>query len=157
MKPPLQAGLSGKLWLLKKGAYGISDGGRLFNLKLVQELKNLGMHQEHSDGTLFTYIKDGKLQGLIVSHVDDLLIMGNSQFEIDIEKKLSGIFIFSKMEKKSFKYCGCKISVEDNGDILLDQIDYVSSLKEIGKDLCADNRELMAKEIKVLIGKIGET
>ena len=47
VKPPLQAGLSGKLWLLKKGAYGISDGGRLFNLKLVQELKKLGMHQVH--------------------------------------------------------------------------------------------------------------
>ena len=31
VKPPPEAGLSGKLWLLKKGAYGISDGGRLFN------------------------------------------------------------------------------------------------------------------------------
>ena len=49
VKPPPQAGVTNKLWLLKKGAYGISDGGRLFNLRLVKELKDLGMHQVHAD------------------------------------------------------------------------------------------------------------
>ena len=38
-RPPPEANLSGKVWLLKKGAYGISDGGRLFNLRLVEEMK----------------------------------------------------------------------------------------------------------------------
>ena len=112
VKPPPQAGLSGKLWLLKKGAYGISDGGRLFNLRLVKELNNLGMHQVHADGTLFCYVKDGKLHGLIVSHVDDILIMGDSQFEADVEKKLSESFIFSKIEENLFKYFGCQITVQ---------------------------------------------
>ena len=156
VKPPLQAGLSGKLWLLKKGAYGIADGGRLFNLRLVKELTDLGMHQVHADGTLFSYVKDGKLHGLIVSHVDDLLIMGNSKFEMDIEKKLSGTFIFSKIENKSFKYCGCQISVEDNGDILLDQNKYVETLKEIKEENDDEDRELSAPEVKILRGKIGE-
>ena len=75
VKPQPEAGLSGKLWLLKKAAYGISDGGRMFNLCSV-----------HADGTLFSYVKDGKLHGLIVSHVNDLLLIGDKQFEADIER-----------------------------------------------------------------------
>ena len=156
VKPPPEAGLFGKLWLLKKGAYGISDGGRLFNLRLVKELKQLGMHQVHADGTLFCYVKNGKLHGLIVSHVDDLLIMGDSQFESDIEKKLSQIFIFSKIEKKSFKYCGCQIQVEEAGDIILDQIRYVDTLTEMERKTGAEDRVLTTLEIKELRGKIGE-
>ena len=39
VQPPPGAGVSGKLWLLKKGAYGVIDGGRLFYLRLVKELE----------------------------------------------------------------------------------------------------------------------
>ena len=148
--------LKGKLWLLKKGAYGISDGGRLFNLRLVQELKSLGMHQVHADGTLFSYVKENKLHGLIVSHVDDLLIMGDDQFEADIEKRLSNTFMFSKIEEKSFKYCGCQITVEKTGDIVLDQIKYVDMIEEIDKKSGDEDRELTRTELKELRGKIGE-
>ena len=77
----------------------------LFNLRLVEELKNIGMHQVHSDGTLFCYVKDGRLHGLIVSHVDDLLLISDDVFAKDIEQKLSDIFVFSKIEEKTFKYC----------------------------------------------------
>ena len=156
VKPPPEAGLSGKLWLLKKAAYGISDGGRMFNLRLVQELKHLGMHQVHADGTLFTYVKEGKLHGMIVSHVDDLLIMGDKKFEEEIEKKLPDSFQFSKMETKSFKYCGCQITKQDNGDILLDQIQYVDLLQEIEKKYGEEDRDLTPAETKELRGKIGE-
>ena len=156
VKPPPEAGLCGKLWLLKKAAYGISDGGRLFNLRLVQELKYLGMHQVHADGTLFTYVKEGKLHGMIVSHVDDLLIMGDERFEEEVEKKLPDAFQFSKMETKSFKYCGCQITMEENGDIILDQIQYVDLLEEIEKKYGEEDRKLNAAETKVLRGKIGE-
>ena len=156
VKPPPQAGVTNKLWLLKKGAYGISDGGRLFNLRLVKELKDLGMHQVHADGTLFSYVKEDKLHGLIVSHVDDLLIMGDAKFESEIEKRLSNTFIFSKIEEKSFKYCGCQITVEKTGDILLDQIRYVDMIEEIDKKHGDDYRDLTKAELKQLRGKIGE-
>ena len=156
VKPPPQACVKGKLWLLKKGAYGISDGGRLFNLRLVQELKSLGMHQVHADGTLFSYVKENKPHGLIVLHVDDLLIMGDDQFEAEIEKRLSNTFIFSKIEEKSFKYCGCQITVEKTGDIVLDQIKYVDMIEEIDKKSGDEDRELTRTELKELRGKIGE-
>jgi hypothetical protein len=110
----------------------------------------------HADGTLFSYVKDGKLHGLIVSHVDDLLLMGDKQFESDIEKKLSKIFIFSKIEEKSFKYCGCQIQIEKDGDIVLDQIGYVDMLTQIERKHGNEDRELTSMEIKELRGKIGE-
>jgi hypothetical protein len=46
--------------------------------------------------------------------------MGDALFESEIEKRLAKTFIFSKIEEKSFKYCGCQITVEKSGDILLD-------------------------------------
>ena len=61
VKPPKEADSEGKLWKLLQGAYGISDGGRLFYLKFAAELSELGMHKIHSDEAFFTYNKNGKL------------------------------------------------------------------------------------------------
>jgi hypothetical protein len=93
------------------------------------------MHQVHADGTLFCYVEDGRLHGLIVSHVDDLLLIGDDVFAKDIEHKLSDIFVFSKKEENIFKYCGCLIKVQDNGDILLDQNSYVDKIEVIERKL----------------------
>ena len=68
VRPPKEANSSGILWKLIQGAYGILDGGRLFYLRLSRELINLGMHQLHSDGALFSYVKDGKLHGIVVTN-----------------------------------------------------------------------------------------
>ena len=103
VKPPIEANSPGKLWLLKQGAYGIIDGGRLFYLRFSEEMIKLGMHKVHSDGALFTYVKNGNLQGIIVSHVDDWLVSGNNEFEKDIVSKLKEKFQFSKVEKNNFR------------------------------------------------------
>ena len=70
VKPPPEANAEGKLWRLKKAAYGVLDGGRLFYLRLVEELTKLGLHKVHSDGALFTYVRDGVFHGLVASVVD---------------------------------------------------------------------------------------
>ena len=49
VKPPPEAGVEGKLWLLLQGAYGIMDGGRLFYLQMTDTLESLGCHRIHSD------------------------------------------------------------------------------------------------------------
>ena len=156
VQPPTEAGIvNGKIWKLKKAAYGVLDGGRLFYLRLVEELEKLGLHKVHADGALFCYVKDGKLQGIFASHVDDFLLMGNETFKKDVEEKLQDIFKFSKVEENAFKYCGCKITVKD-GEIELDQDEYVEKLKLIEKKTGDKNRNLEAKEIKELRGQIGE-
>ena len=57
------------------------------------------MHRTHSEEALFTYVKDSKLQGLIATHSDDLIMAGNEVFEVDIERRLRELFEFSKVEK----------------------------------------------------------
>ena len=129
VRPPPEADAHGKLWLLLQGAYGIVDGGRLFYLKLSEKLKALGMHRIHSDGALFTYVKKGKLHGIVTTHSDDLILAGDNIFERDITAKLKEIFKFSKFEKNNFKYCGCNVSVQKDGTIELEQNDYIDRLE----------------------------
>ena len=87
MRPPSQADGNGKLRKLKQAAYGILDGGRLFYLKFVEKMEELGLHKIHSDGAMFTYVKEGKLQGLIVVNVDDVIMAGNDKFKNEEEEK----------------------------------------------------------------------
>ena len=155
--PPTEAGVEdGKIWRLKKAAYGLLDGGRMFYLRLVQELDKLGMQKVHTEGALWTYVKNGKLKGLILSHVDDFLLIGNDTFEEDIEEKLKITFKFSKIEQKSFKYCGCNININEKGVVELDQNDYVDKLELVPRKEGDVGRALEAKEVKELRGKIGE-
>ena len=69
----------------------------------------LGLHKIHSDGAMFTYVRDGKLQGLIVVNVDDVILAGNERFKAEIEDKLKDMFKFSKVKENSFVYCGCRM------------------------------------------------
>ena len=157
VKPPVEAEVPGKLWKLKKAAYGILDGGRLFYLRLEEVLSNLGMHKAHADGAMFSYVKSGKLHGLIASHVDDLFIAGDKVFRENVESKLADIFKFSKVECNSFKYCGCTIS-KTNAGIIVDQQEYVENLEPIDVDVATEDldRPLSQAEIKMLRGRIGE-
>ena len=131
------------------------DGGRLFYLRLAEELQELGLHKVHSDGALFTYVKNGQLQGLVASHVDDLFIAGNDTFDKEVTEKLKGIFKFSKIEERSFKYCGCRISSKTDG-IELDQNEYVDALEKIEEMEGSNERNLKDKEKKAVRAKIGE-
>lgn len=101
------------------------------------------MHKIHSDGALFTYIKNGKLQGFIASHVDDWFMAVNYTFEKDITEKLKEKFKFSKIQSDSFKYLGCKIQMKDDGSIELEQNDYIDALRSIDKFEGEDDRELL--------------
>ena len=61
------------------------------------------------------------MQGLIISNVDDLLMIGNELFNNEVVEKLKGVFKYSKIENKSFIYCGCRITIGEDGCIDLDQ------------------------------------
>ena len=156
VKPPKEANVNGKLWLLLQGAYIIVDGGRLFYLKLSEKLLELGLHRVHSDGALFTYVKNGKLQGLITTHSDDLIMAGNDSFEREVTNKLQEMFQFSKIEENAFKYCGCNIQTKENGSVELDHNDYIEKLEEMEIPDGDDCVELSKLEIKSVRGKIGE-
>ena len=41
------------------------------------------MHQIHSEGALFSFVKEGKLHGIVVTNTDDLILAGDDVFEKD--------------------------------------------------------------------------
>ena len=117
-----------------------------------------GMHKVNTEGALFTYVKNGKLHGIVVSHVDDLLLAGDEEFKMDIESKLKVHFKLSKIETGSFNYCGCRIIMLENGDIQLDQYNTIRpnrsiiiqlDMSTVGEDLGASLAEL-----KKYVGKL---
>ena len=156
VEPPKEANVQeGKLWRLKKAAYGILDGGRMFYLRLVEELEKLGLYKVHSDGAIFSFVKSGKLHGMVVTHVDDFLLIGDDIFRQEVEEKLQKVFKFSKIESGTFKYCGCIIDIKDNGDIEMNQQSYIENISLVDIPENSD-RQLTPSEMKILRGKIGE-
>ena len=68
------------VWKLKKSCYGQYDESRKWFLAVKEQLLELGMKSLSGDEALFYYVKDGKLLGLCILHVDDFLIGGHSGF-----------------------------------------------------------------------------
>ena len=154
--PPPEARQDGKLWLLQKGAYGLIDGSRLFYLELKDKLEQLGMRTVSGDQALFTKHEDGKLVGILCVHVDDLLMGGNEQFRNSIHKKLLNIFHFSKIEENKFKYLGCEIEKSDDGDIYLNQKDYIMKIEEVNVPAGRNSWKVSESEQKEIRRVVGE-
>ena len=128
----------------------------MFYLKLVEELLKLKLHKVHADGAIFSYVKEGKLCGLIVVHVDDLLMAGNDVFHADVTNKLQTVFKFSKILENDFKYCGCYIRITEEGVIELNQNEYIDNISFVERAEGDDDRKLTENEKKELKSKVGE-
>ena len=94
--PPVEAQEDGMLWLLKKGAYSLIDGSRLFYLELKKKLEKIRMKVVSGDSALFTMHKNSKLIGLVSIHVDDFFMAGNQEFKKLVIGQLISIFSFQK-------------------------------------------------------------
>ena len=77
------------------------------------------MREVSGNSALFTMHSEGKLIGLVCSHVDDLFMAGNTRFKKLISEKILKMFQFSKVEQSRFKYLGCEVVKHANGDIAL--------------------------------------
>ena len=98
-------------WLLKKPVYGLVDAPRRFYDALARCLtEDIGLRRCPVDFALFIMITDGKTTGIVVSHVDDLLITGTPEFINHLTTKLEQKFSFGKLSDKSFDYIGSVIT-----------------------------------------------
>ena len=154
--PPPEAHLKGVLWLLEKAAYGLVDGSRLFYLELKAKLEGLGMKEVSSDSGLFTMHLNGKLIGIICSHVDDLFIAGDEIFQAGVVRKLFNLFKFSKVENKKFKYLGCEVEKLENGNITLNQNDYIEKIAEVDLPSRRNSSKVEETERRIIRRVVGE-
>ena len=103
IEPPPERRKQGFVWKLRKPCYGLNDASRKWFISLKSTLLGLGMKQSKRESCLFYYLKENKLEGILVIHVDDVLSGGSDEFK-QIMGKLRTKYTFGKVEKGSFIY-----------------------------------------------------
>ena len=157
--PPVGASASDSyVWKLKKSLYGLNDAAQSFHLSLVSELKKLGCVQSGLDNTLFYLIRDNELQGVIVSHVDDLLHAGSGVFEEEVMIPLRQRFTMGRVESHNFKYVGLNVSQSEMHEIEVDRNHYlpVKEFPNVKTRHCVDKtEELNGEEYSLFPSMVG--
>ena len=95
------------------------------------------MKQSKRDYCLFFYIKEDKLQGLFIFHVNDFLSSGTEMFEKDVMSPLKEKYAFGKSISRDFIYTGIHFLQNDDNEIYIDQDEFVDKLETFeyhGKD-----------------------
>ena len=119
LRPP-KGGLpdvpEGSLLLAQKPVYGTKDAPRGFWRRLHRVCLQLGLRAVPYENAAYVLTDSaGKLKGVMVSHVDDLLWCGDGDMD-DIMTKLQAEFKFGTLEvNDSFTYCGRLISQDASG------------------------------------------
>ena len=117
IKPPKEASsVPDVIWKLKKCFYGLNDGTQMFYLSVRKKITELGCHVSTVDPSLFFYIDEcGCLAGILVSHVDNFLHAGNSEFNERIMTPLNQHFLAGKQEEGRFRCVGFDVCQCDGG------------------------------------------
>ena len=133
------------------------DASRKWDLAVKENLINMGMKNLSGDEAYFYLVKNGNLIGMILLHVDDFMIAGNSEFHEYVLKNLEKRFTFGKIASGNFKFTGLNI-VEMGDCIYVDQNEYIQALKPIKTDHFGDKDEAlppaMFKEYRALTGQL---
>ena len=149
VKPPIEAGLpENKVWKLTRPAYGLIDAAHSFYLNFAENLIQLGCETCKMDNATFYHFSDStkpgddkrELDGIIGTHIDDALEVGNEQMKEKVIENMKKRFTFGSQESLPFRYVGLNIEKEDekvtiNQDHFVDSIEIpdigeISSLKK---------------------------
>ena len=101
----------------------------MFYFSVQKKITELGCHVSTVDPSLFFYIdKWGHLAGILVSHVDDFLHAGNSEFNERMMTPLNQHFLAGKQEEGRFRYVGFDVCQSD-GDVQISMDHYIESVE----------------------------
>ena len=92
--------------------YGSRDAPRGFWLELRQAMLNEGL-REIEPALYALSSAEGELQGLVVTHVDDILWCGKTPME-EVMERIQKRFTFGSVEQDDFRFCGRKVTTKDN-------------------------------------------
>ena len=130
LKPPSEFKKEGIIWRLNKCVYGLNQASRNWFLTVKRELIHLGAEIPKVDPAYFVWKKDGNTVGVLSSHVDDFLIIGELVFQQNLIKELKTIFEISSETENMFVYLG--INLRSNPHFYeIDQLTYINKLKAI--------------------------
>jgi len=109
--------------------YGLGDSARCWYTTLRDYLYQQGCKLSVLDKCTFRLYEDNKLQGILVTHVDDLLFAGTTKFQ-KIIQGLYRRFKISRAHAGLFTYLGWNVEQVDNA-ITVDQRLYGTTIKPV--------------------------
>ena len=115
-----------------KGVFGLSDAPRQWYLRLNQDLEALGWERSCLDYACWLLWSEDRttLDGILLSHVDDLLLGGNLRAQESL-LSLGESLGFGSVEHDDFVYCGKRIRQRADGTITISMVEYHQNLKPI--------------------------
>ena len=154
--PPKDIRKEGYVWKLKKPLYGLNDASRKFWLRVKELFAALGLQRlEGDEAVYYRKDKDGELEGMVSTCVDDFDLAGTKSFVGKVTKEISNNLDVSKVEDDKFRYIGIDIKKVENGiEISMDE--YAESLEEIKIREGKTDEELNRDEMKVLRKYVGK-
>eukprot|EP00435_Cladocopium_sp_Y103_P032103 s1176_g8.t1 len=91
---------------------------------------------------------DGRLRGLVSTHVDDLAIASGEQFLQEQQKRLNTKYGSVKAQRTPFTHCGCQYAALPEGGYEIDQQACINALQCQEISNTGDNpRPLTAEEL----------
>ena len=159
VKPPKERRIKGVIWKMLKRAYGLTDASSFFYLELLSTLNDLRCIQSKFDPAVYLYYgNNGSLDGIILSHVDDLLHgSGSCEFYKNVMEPLKKKFQFGLEEKSEFRYVGMHVkqlkdSIVINQDHYVASMDVPSPRKEKEDEIMDEDGQ---SDFRSLLGRIG--
>lgn len=120
---------------IRKGVFGLADAPRQWYLRLNRALLEQGWERSSLDYACWLLWSNDKttLDGVIISHVDDLLLGGGPRAQALLQD-LGKLLGFGSVEYDDFTYCGKRIRQhEEDGSISISisMVEYHSNLKPV--------------------------
>lgn len=113
---------------LKRSLYGLKQAARIWNTTISELLKGLGFDQSRSDPCLFIKRSPGGGFVYLMLHVDDMIVAGMTEKEIDaVEFELRKKITLSSLGEIGH-FLGIRITKDKNGFYCLDQENYIKKV-----------------------------
>ena len=156
MAPPKDIQKPGILWKLRKPLYGLNDASRKFWLKVKEVFRDFGLKKLVGDEALYyKHNKDGNLEGMISTHVDDFSLAGSKDFLETVTEEIRKTLDISKIEDEKFRFTGIDVQRFDDR-IEISMADYAASLEDISIREDASDEKLTRDEMRVLRKYVGK-
>ena len=127
--PPKEAKVSfGKVWKLKRAAYGLIDASRGFFLNHSSKLQKLGFEALQMDPATFILKENDNLKAISAAHVDDTITVAKKTKSEEIQNYMSKHFKYGESKNPPCRYLGNNISIDEE-EVTINQDHYISSLE----------------------------
>ena len=90
---------------------------------------------------IYVLKKDGKLSGMVATHIDDFVYAGHTVFNNQVMKKLRDTVLVGSAERKKFTYVGWELEQNKAHEIQVSQSNFLGNLQDLElKDLRKVNK-----------------